>query len=81
MSSVSRSIYQKVCEENKRLKADIWGLINNIQPIRDKWEKTFKEEREFRMMLKEAAKHYMDNHPNDKAVIFVKSLRDKHKLK
>lgn len=79
MSSVSRSVYQKVCEENKRLKADIWGLIHYIQPIRDKWEKKFAEEREFRMLLKQAATKYREEHPDDPAVIFVKSLREKHK--
>ena len=75
MSKVSRSTFQKVCEENKRLKADIWGLIHHMQPIRDKWEKTFREEREFNALLKEAAKRYMEENPNDPAVILVNSLK------
>jgi hypothetical protein len=81
MSSVSRSLYKKFCEENKRLKADIWGLVNNIEPIRQKWIKTFEEEREFRMMLKDAAKKYMENNPNDPAVKFVKELNKKYQPK
>ncbi len=58
MSKVSRSVYQKVCEENKRLKKDIKLLVSEgvtfdkLDCIQ-KWREKIKEERDFLDMLKE----------------------------
>lgn len=78
MSQVSRSVYQKAIEENKKLRADIWGLINHIEPIRQKWIKIFQEEQEFRTASKDAAKRYIEKNPDDPAVKLVKELTKKY---
>jgi len=72
MSAVSRSIYQKVCEENKRLKADIKILVEShgdapayIETIL-KWRKVFREQKQFNVFMKEAAIRYLEQHPEIK---------------
>jgi hypothetical protein len=68
MSSVSRSVYQKLKEENKRLVNDLFVITMNpltlesIQ-VRQKWCKKFTEEREFNAMLKEVCTKYLKEHP------------------
>ena len=58
MRSVSRSVYQKLAEENKRLKRDIKTLVW-VQSTEDrdavfrKWYKRFKEEHEFKVGMKD----------------------------
>ena len=73
MSTVSRSVYQKVCEENKRLKADIKiivdgesGQVQKYFSTMLKWRKVFKEEKEFNSLMKEAAIQYINDHPEVK---------------
>ena len=58
MSSVSRSVYQKLKEENKRLMNDIF--IITMKPltlesinVRSKWKKKFTEDQEFNQLLRE----------------------------
>lgn len=68
MSDVSRSVYQKVCEENKRLKADIEVLTsgkfdNEYITTLLKYRKIFRKENEFRELMKEAARQYIKEHP------------------
>jgi len=87
MSNVSRSVYQKLKEENKRLLADIQILsmetsapfeaITNkaAYEVRTKWRNKFKEEREMNLIIQQACKNYMKNNPNDPAVKFVNSLK------
>lgn len=61
MSKVSRSVYQKVCEENKKLKKDLrvicaddeWSAIEVFR-VMDKWSDYFAEEDRFRNMVREA---------------------------
>ena len=72
MSSVSRSTYQKVCEENKRLKADIKILVESygdapayIETLL-KWRKVFREQKQFNVFMKEAAIQYLEKHPEIK---------------
>lgn len=81
MSKVSRSIYQKEVEKNKRLTSDIktliYGSIPEIIFLKDKWRKRFESEKRFNQMMKELSKTYMDNNPNDPAVIAVKELNKK----
>ena len=72
MSTVSRSVYQKVCEENKRLKADIKKLVMNYESAPEyfetllKYRKLFREEASFNTMMKEAAIRYINDHPEIK---------------
>ena len=72
MSNVSRSVYQKVCEENKRLKADIKILVEShgdepayIETLL-KWRKVFSKQKEFNVFMKEAAIQYLEKHPEIK---------------
>lgn len=72
MSSVSRSTYQKVCEENKRLKADIKILVESygdapayIETLL-RWRKVFREQKQFNVFMKEAAIKYLEQHPEIK---------------
>lgn len=58
MSNISRSVYQKVAQENKRLKADIKMLVWVTSPedesrVFRKWYKYFKKEHDFHKMMKE----------------------------
>ena len=64
MSSVSRSVYQKLAEENKRLLHDIYILTlpsdhkNTVQfmdklDIINRWREKFAKDEEFNNMLKE----------------------------
>ena len=69
MSNVSRSVYQKLKEENKRLLSDIEALVDPfpdmelITPILKKWRKHFRERSEFNKMLQEIAREYIKAHP------------------
>lgn len=69
MSAVSRSVYQKVCEENKRLKADIKRLVMNYESAPEYLEtlmrhrKIFCEEASFNAMMKDFAIQYTKEHP------------------
>lgn len=75
MSSVSRSVYQKVCEENKRLKADIEILVcHRLESdkflkraeVRTKWIYHFLKQKQFNIFMKEAAIQYLEKHPEIK---------------
>lgn len=68
MSNVSRSVYQTLAEENKRLLYDIRILTaEGISPERilliEKWRKRFKEEKDLRLLLKQFAVEYFKEHP------------------
>ena len=83
MSKVSRSAYQKVVEENKRLLSDVRLLVEEGLPSAEKilciakWRDKFEKDREFNELMKLAAKSYMEKFPNDPAVIAVKELTKK----
>ncbi len=80
MSSVSRSVYQKLKEENKRLIADIFVLVQpfdlhkNIDKIliTSKWRKKFEEEEALNKVLKEACLEYLKRHPEFSIVKKIK---------
>lgn len=63
MSSISRSMYQKLAEENKRLLADInilccadaFDSVWEIAEIKKKWRKFFNNKQDFMNGIKEAA--------------------------
>ena len=69
MSNVSRSVYQKLKEENKRLLADIEALTDPmidmeiVGPILKRWRKHFRERNEFNKLLQEVAREYLKAHP------------------
>lgn len=77
-SKVSRSVYQKMVEENKRLMNDIktlvYGDIPTIIFLKEKYRKKFESEKEFNQMLIDVSKMYMDNNPNDPIVKAVKEF-------
>jgi len=72
MSAVSRGVYQKVCEENKRLKADIKKLVMSYESAPEyletllKWRKCFKNEDAFNILMREAGTQYLKEHPEIK---------------
>lgn len=64
MTKVSRAVYQKLSEENKSLKRDIYAMVMKYdQKTFDKWYKHFWKEEQFSSMLKEAAMQYIEDHP------------------
>jgi len=74
MSSVSRSVYQKLAEENKRLKADIYILImldheneddlNLWCEVYEKWLDKFKKDEALRQALHDYAVQYVKDNPD-----------------
>jgi hypothetical protein len=74
MSDVSRSVYQKLAEENKRLKADIYVLV--MLDLRDKenlerwnriysqWLEKFQKDEALRQALHEYAVQYVKDNPD-----------------
>lgn len=71
MSKVSRSTYQKVVEENKRLISDIKLLVEDGLPSAEKiiciikWREKFREEKHFNDMMKRVAKGYIREHKDE----------------
>ena len=70
-SPVSRSVYQKLAEENIKLKRDIIVLAHEkyacsfqrIMLIR-KWREVFEQEEEFDELLRAYAKEWIEEHPD-----------------
>jgi len=70
MSNVSRSTYQKAMEENKRLLSDIKTLTEKHTSAEQvlcigKWRKKFREEKEFNNIIREVARQYVKDHPDE----------------
>lgn len=72
MSKVSRSIYQKVVEENKRLRADLKIIVMAQKPLSDleketivKYRKEFQQQDYFNLLMKEVASKYVAEHPEE----------------
>jgi hypothetical protein len=70
MSKVSRSVYQKLKEENKRLLKDIRILtfsatMDERNKTFNKWVNRFRVEREFNQILIEHAKKYIEEHKDE----------------
>ena len=72
MTAVSRSTYQKVVEENKRLKEDIRIMVGRSidykdfkkrDEVRTKWISYFREQEQLHSCLKQAAEQYFKDHP------------------
>jgi len=71
MTAVSRSTYQKVVEENKRLKADIKVLVmskrepssTEYAEVYLRWRIVFLKEYNLHNLLKQAAELYFKDHP------------------
>lgn len=73
-SPISRSVYQKLAEENKRLKADIYSLVmidtekedsmDRWIEVTSRWEEKFEKDAEFRRLLHEYAVQYFKDNPD-----------------
>lgn len=66
--TVSRSAYQRLAEENKKLKADLKiicfdDLSADTIIVRRKWHQYFEKEITFNSMMKEFATEYLELHP------------------
>lgn len=86
MSNISRSVYQKLKEENKSLINDIKILVERrimASPekilVISKWRNKFDQENKFNDMLKEHAKSYIKNNPDDPAVKAFHKINEKIK--
>ena len=61
MSNVSRSVYQKKCEENKKMLHDLKALVGMMRPEDErrawyKWRYHFEKEAKFNSLVKVALK-------------------------
>lgn len=69
MSKIDRSVYQKVVEENKRLKRDIRIIVMDETRLAVEcmmeWLNIFQKEDDFNKLLKEAAAHYIEEHKDE----------------
>ena len=71
MSNVSRSVYQKLKEENKRLLHDIkilCGACDDVKERIDKgieWRQKFKDEGNFHGLLRVVSEQYVKDHPEE----------------
>jgi hypothetical protein len=67
MSKISKSVYQKVCEENKRLLNDIRIMCDIENPecvdVTIKWMDKFESDKEFHRDMKIIAAEYIKKHP------------------
>lgn len=70
MSKVSRSVYQKLAEENKRLMKDIKTLTTGPMleriKLKIKWANHFKQRDDLNAALKAVAQGYFKEHPAKK---------------
>ena len=76
MSKVSRSVYQKLAEENKRLMRDLrlmtMGSAYQRVTTYGKWKKHFQYEDDVNIALKEVANQYFKDHPELKLEAMIK---------
>jgi len=80
MSKVSRSVYQKTVEENKRLMKDLELIVsdNGIDTY-IKWANYFEDRKRFDEFLMMSVKQYVVNNPNDPAVIASNNIITEYK--
>ena len=84
-SNVSRAVYQKVAEENKRLKRQLRILcmepgvdaIRLRMELRDKFKKEDGINRVINTVLKEAAREYFKDHPELLCSIYKRKHEEK----
>ena len=80
MSSVSRSVYQKLKEENKRLLNDIKILTypekDSVERIllKGKWYLKFSEDAVFHITMKIVAKEYIKEHADELPDFLTKNI-------
>ncbi len=64
MSKVSRSVYQKLKEENNRLTKDLRAITMDFnKEVFRKWREKFTDDDAFHVTMKKVAREYMDKHP------------------
>lgn len=81
-SPVSRSVYQKVAEENKKLLKDIELLVgsrDNAQTLicMIKWKKHFREKEELNQTMKRIAGEYFARNSDKLPKSFIKAVQDR----
>lgn len=77
MSKVSRSVYQKLKEENKRLLADIKSLVmdeDDSLKIHLKWHEKFEADRVFHEEMKAVCKQYIKDHKDELPDFLTKNI-------
>lgn len=81
MSKVSRSVYQKLKEENKRLLKDLDFLTNKEfsyskkgLTIFSKWRTYFAKQNQFHILLKAASKEYIKDHADELPDFLTKNI-------
>ena len=78
MSKVSRSTYQKLAEENKRLLKDIRILVEGDEDkwfdCYHRWTTKFYQEKQLNLSLKAAAKKYIKEHADELPEFLTKSI-------
>ena len=80
MSNVSRSVYQKLKEENKKLLKDIRILtfqatMDERNKTFNKWVNRFRNETEFNQILKNHAKKYIQDHADELPDFLTKNVK------
>jgi hypothetical protein len=82
MSDISRSVFQKLAEENKRLKKDLeiicLGSLEESTKIRLKWIKHFKGKEMFTKMFKQLALEHFKTHPEYDVSKYLSSNKTKY---
>lgn len=66
--TVSRSVYQKLAEENKKLKSELKilcfnGFPKEVVEVKGKWYNHFRKAEDFNSMMEELATNYIKDHP------------------
>lgn len=80
MSKVSRSVYQKVCEENKKLLRDIEVLVSEgfsieYLDIVTHYQDKFEKEKQFRKLMKKAAEQYIKDNKDTLPEFLTKTIK------
>lgn len=64
MSKVSRSVYQKLKEENNRLTKDLRDItVKYDKAVFKRWRDKFSQDDEFNLLLKKVCSEYLEKHP------------------
>ena len=64
MSKVSRSVYQKLKEENNRLTQDLRAITMDYnKDVFKRWQDKFSQDDEFNQLLKKVCSEYLEKRP------------------
>ena len=81
MSKINRSVYQKVCEENKRLLKDLRILTYAVDDpklfdVFQKWNKYFEQKESRRQAMVKIVKRYIQDHKDELPDFLTKNTED-----